>query len=400
MAVVRVEDPKMPSPSPGGFALFELGFRPFFLVSALLALLIQPLWLMVWMEWLVLPGYYGAMGWHAHEMLYGYSAAVIAGFLLTAGSNWVGRPMLKGWPLALLVVLWAVARLLPFFPFVAGGVIALVDLLFLPVVALIMLRPVIKAKQWRNIVFPILVFIMAIGNAMVHAEALGWVAGSAMPGWMAGLYVVLLIIALMGGRVIPFFIERGADGARVRKWKGVEVISLATIALLMVSETVAFGSAFSFWLAIVAALAHGVRWWGWLSRPAFKVPLLWVLIGGYGWFVVGLIMLALSMVSDLPVSLAIHAFTVGAIGVLTLGMMARVSLGHTGRLLKAHPLMSWSFALINLAVAVRVLLPLSGVVSAEVVIAGATLLWVAAFAIFVVIYMPILIRPRVDNRPG
>ncbi len=400
MAVVRIEDPKVPSPPSGGFALFELGFRPFFLGSALMALLIQPLWLAVLMGWVALPDYYGEIGWHAHEMLYGYSAAVIAGFLLTAGSNWVGRPMLKGRPLMWLVVLWCAGRLLPFLPFVPDGVVALVDFLFLPLVAVVMLRPVIQVKQWRNIAFPIFVLIMATGNGMVHAEALGLMAGSAMPGWMLGLYVILLIIALMGGRVIPFFIERGAEGARVRKWKGVEVVSLVSIALLMISETVAFASTFSFWIAIVAAIANGVRWLGWLSRPAFKVPLLWVLIGGYGWFVVGLIMLPLSMVSDLPVSLAIHAFTVGAIGVLTLGMMARVSLGHTGRLLKAHPLMSWSFALINLAVAVRVLLPLPALMPLELTVAGASLLWVAAFLVFVVIYTPILIRPRVDNRPG
>ncbi len=398
MAVVRIEDPKVPSPSAGGFALFELGFRPFFLGAGLMALLIQALWLAVLMGWVASPDYYGEIGWHAHEMLYGYSAAVIAGFLLTAGSNWVGKPMLKGRPLMWLVVLWCAGRLLPLFPFVAHWMIALVDFLFLPVVAVVMLRPVIKVKQWRNIAFPVFVLMMAIGNAMVHAEALGLADGSAMPGWMLGLYVILLIIALMGGRVIPFFIERGAEGARVRKWKGVEVVSLASIAVLMISETVAFGSAFSFWAALVAALANAVRWVGWLSRPAFKVPLLWVLIAGYGWLVVGLLMLPLSMVSDVSVSLPIHAFTVGAIGVLTLGMMARVSLGHTGRVLKAHPLMSWSFALINLAVAVRVGLPLVG--AAEIAVAGATLLWLAAFLIFVVIYAPILIRPRVDNRPG
>ncbi len=398
MAVVRIEDPKVPSPSAGGFALFELGFRPFFLGAGLMALLVQALWLAVLMGWVASPDYYGEIGWHAHEMLYGYSAAVIAGFLLTAGSNWVGKPMLKGRPLMWLVVLWCAGRLLPLFPFVAHWMIALVDFLFLPVVAVVMLRPVIKVKQWRNIAFPVFVLMMAIGNAMVHAEALGLADGSAMPGWMLGLYVILLIIALMGGRVIPFFIERGAEGARVRKWKGVEVVSLASIAVLMISETVAFGSTFSFWAALVAALANAVRWVGWLSRPAFKVPLLWVLIAGYGWLVVGLLMLPLSMVSDMSVSLPIHAFTVGAIGVLTLGMMARVSLGHTGRVLKAHPLMSWSFALINLAVAVRVGLPLVG--AAEIAVAGATLLWLAAFLIFVVIYAPILIRPRVDNRPG
>ena len=398
MAVVRIEDPKVPSPSAGGFALFELGFRPFFLGAGLMALLVQALWLAVLMGWVASPDYYGEIGWHAHEMLYGYSAAVIAGFLLTAGSNWVGKPMLKGRPLMWLVVLWCAGRLLPLFPFVAHWMIALVDFLFLPVVAVVMLRPVIKVKQWRNIAFPVFVLMMAIGNAMVHAEALGLADGSAMPGWMLGLYVILLIIALMGGRVIPFFIERGAEGARVRKWKGVEVVSLASIAVLMISETVAFGSTFSFWAALVAALANAVRWVGWLSRPAFKVPLLWVLIAGYGWLVVGLLMLPLSMVSDMSVSLPIHAFTVGAIGVLTLGMMARVSLGHTGRVLKAHPLMSWSFALINLAVAVRVGLPL--VWAAEIAVGGATLLWLAAFLIFVVIYAPILIRPRVDNRPG
>lgn len=395
MAVIRIDEPRS---SQNGFALFDLGFRPFFLAAALFAVLLPVVWIFVLMGYLSLPAYYGEVGWHAHEMLFAYAAAVVAGFLLTAASNWVGSPILKGKPLAALLGLWVLARLLPLVAFVPPWCVALVDVLFLPVLALCLLRPIFKIKQWRNIAFPILVFVMAVGNALVHAEALAISEGTAATGLTIGLYVVLFVIALMAGRVVPFFVERGAEGAKTRKWKLVEVLSLLSVGLLGLSEIFAPGSTLSLWLAIIAACAHSVRWFGWLSLAAFRVSLLWVLLGGYFWFVLGLVLLVVAGLTEVPKSLAIHAFTAGGIGVLTLGMMARVSLGHTGRLLKVSALITWAFALINAAVAIRVFLPMFNVLAYEAVLAVATSLWVLAFTLFLVIYTPILIRPRVDSQ--
>ncbi len=399
MALVRLDDPRPPaSEPPSGFALFNLGFRPFFLASGIVAVVLVLEWVAVMTGAVELPRYYGQVLWHAHEMVYGYSVGVIAGFLLTAGSNWVGRPLLKGAPLAALFLLWCAGRLLPLL--LSGELVALVDLLFLPLLALIMLGPIVRLRQWRNIAFPVALLFMALGNAMVHAEALGWIEGSGRPGILLGLYVVVVIIALMGGRVIPFFVERGAEGAVVRKWRWLEAASIVAIVFVAVVEVVAPEARIATLAALVAALLHGLRLWGWSSRPALRVPLLWVLLYGYGWLVAGLALVALSKVTQVPASLALHAFTVGAIGVLTVGMMARVSLGHTGRPLRPHALMSWSFALLNLAVVARVLLPLTGMVPYPSTVALAALLWVAGFAIFLVIYTPILIRPRIDGRPG
>ena len=396
MAVIPITEPGPPAK---GFALFDLGFRPFFLAAALLAVMIQPLWLAAVMGYLTLPDYFGATGWHAHEMIFGYSSAVIAGFLLTAGGNWTGQVLAKGGMLTALVLLWLAPRILIFVPAVPSELVAVLDLLFLPILALLLLRPIIKIKQWRNIAFPVLLILMAGGNLLIHAQALGWSESTAEAGLLLALYVIVLVIVLMAGRVVPFFIERGAQGARVRKWKWVEVISIASIVVLLPAELVWPDSISYQAVVAVAAVSHGIRWWGWLSRPAWRVPLLWVLIGGYFWVVAGLVLLLAATLSEIPKSLALHAFTVGGIGVLTLGMMARVSLGHTGRMLQPHPAMAWSFALINLAVVFRVLLPTVEIFPYEADVALATAVWEAAFLIFLVIYTPILIQPRVDGRP-
>jgi uncharacterized protein involved in response to NO len=403
MAVIRIEEPRSTQP-PKGLAPFALGFRPFFLLAGVAAVVLMLLWLLIYSGLVALPAYYHRSwygnSWHAHEMVFGYTVAVVAGFLLTATRNWTDRPTISGTPLMLLALLWLAGRLLPFVPGISFAVVALVDVLFLPLLALALFIPIVRVKQWHNIIFPLLALLMASGNLLFHYELFGLMSGGVRMGLVLGVYVVLLLIVIMGGRVIPFFVARGAAGAKTRSWRLIEGLSIATLALLALTELLLPNTIVIAAIAVVAALVHGIRLAGWCSRAALRVTLLWVLLLGYGWLVIGFVLLALAAPLELPRTLAWHAFTVGAIGVLTIGMMARVALGHTGRLLQPHWLMGYAFALVNLAALVRVIVVLlwPGHYQLLVVIAG--MLWCFGFALFVVIYAPILMRPRVDGKPG
>lgn len=403
MAMIRIEEPRSAPPAKG-IAPFALGFRPFFLLAGIAAVALIMLWLLIYEGVLPLPDYYHRSwygnSWHAHEMVFGYAVAVVAGFLLTAARNWTDRPTITGTPLMLLALLWLAARLLPFVPGVPFAVVALVDVLFLPLLALALFIPIVRVKQWHNIIFPLLALVMASGNLLFHYELFGLMSGGVRLGLVLGIYVVLLLIVIMAGRVVPFFIERGAAGAKTRRWPLIEKLSIATLVLLALTELFLPDAVAIAAVAAVAAAVHAIRLAGWCSRAAMRVTLLWVLLLGYGWLVTGLVLLALAAPFELPRSLAWHAFTVGAIGVLTLGMMARVALGHTGRMMQPHWLMGYAFALLNLAALLRVIIVVLWPGHYELLVVMAGVLWTLGFALFVVIYAPILLRPRVDGRPG
>jgi len=225
------------------------------------------------------------------------------------------------------------------------------------------------------------------------------VHGSARAGTYLAVDFILLAIVIMGGRVIPFFTERGLPPGFVhREWPLVERVAPLSVVLLALSD--------AFWpqpyvlgaAATLAAMANGWRLYGWYTGGIWRVSLLWVLHLAYGWLVLGFALKALAALDVFAPLQALHALTIGAIGGMTLGMMARVSLGHTGRNLIAAPAMAWAFALVNLATLVRVFLPL--LVPYPLTIALAAALWVVAFALFAWLYVPMLLRARVDGQPG
>lgn len=403
MAVIKIEEPRRAAP-PRGLAPFALGFRPFFLLAGVAAVLLVLLWVFIYEGLARPPAYYDRSwygnSWHAHEMLFGYTVAVVAGFLLTAARNWTDRPTLSGTPLMLLALLWLAARLLPFVPGVPFGLVALVDVLFLPLLAFALVIPIVRVKQWHNIIFPLLALLLGIANLLFHYELSGLMSGGVRIALVLGIYIVLLLIVIMAGRVIPFFIERGAPGAKTRSWPLIERLSIVSLVALAVAELLLAQAWLIAMVAAAALLIHGVRLAGWCSRLALRVPLLWVLLLGYGWLVAGLALLMLAAPLELPRSLAWHAFTAGAIGVLTIGMMARVALGHTGRPMQPHWLMVYAFALINLAAFVRVIAAMLWPGHYPLLVALSGVLWGAGFVLFVAIYAPILLRPRVDGRPG
>lgn len=383
-----------------GYAPLALGFRPFFLVAGVAALLLIGVWLAVYRGALGLPVYYDAITWHGHEMVFGYTVAVIAGFLLTAVRNWTNVPTATGTALALLVLLWLAGRIAPLLPAVVPRwLIAAIDLAFLPALAVALSTPLLRAPQARQLVFLPLLIALAVMNLLVHLQMLGATLATARTGLYVAVDVVMIVITVIGGRVIPFFTQRGA-GTTPRTWVAVEWLVAAATVGVAIADLAGAPPAIFAAIALLAAGAHAVRLAGWYDARIWGVPLLWVLHLGYAWLVAGFALRALAALGLVIPWVGLHALTVGAIGVLTLGMMTRVTLGHTGRLLRASRPMAVAFALINAAAVVRALVPaaLPASYAGTVLVAG--VLWVAAFAIFVVVHAPMLVQARVDGAPG
>ena len=383
------------------FTLFALGFRPFFLMAGIFAVILMALWAGAFVTNRPLTTYYGMTGWHSHEMIFGYACAVIAGFLLTAVRNWTGMETAKGPPLAGLSALWLAGRIMPFFPgALPSWLIALVDLLFLPALALSLAIPLVRGGQKRNLFFIPLLGAFALADLLVHLELFGFAYGSARAGNFLALDLIILLIVIMGGRVIPFFTERALSGVSPKRWRWLEWTSIASVIAFMLAELFLPGSIPAGVMAGLAAASNGLRLAGWYTKRFWAVPLLWVLHLGYAWVVVGFCLKTLAVLDLVLPQLTLHAFTVGGIGVLTLGMMARVSLGHTGRPLKAAGPVAFAFALINLAAVLRGIVPIIFPYWLLQLAALSGGLWILSFLIFVVIYTPILISPRVDGLPG
>jgi len=381
--------------------LFALGFRPFFLAAAIFAVGLMAQWVLTFVGNREFANYYGAIGWHSHEMIFGYAVAVIAGFLLTAVRNWTDVQTAAGASLAGLTALWFVARLIPFFPGAfPPWLIAVVDIAFLPVLAVALSIPLLRSGQRGNLIFLPLLGALALANFLVHLELTGYTEGSARAGTFLALNLIILLIVIMGGRVIPFFTERALAGVIPKRRPAIEWLSPASATAFVITDLLLPNSMLAGGLAALAAVSNGIRLIGWYTNRFWRVPLLWVLHLGYAWVVVGFCLNALAAIGLISLQFIVHAFTVGGISVLTLGMMARVSLGHTGRPLKAARPVVVAFVLVNLAAVLRGILPIVFPQWLPQLVALSGGLWVAAFSLFFLIYFPILTQPRIDGRPG
>lgn len=374
---------------------FTLGFRPFFLLAGPGACILLLLWLGVWFSKIPPQAYYPGASWHGHEMIFGFAVAVLAGFLLTAAHNWTGQPTIHGKPLAALSALWLAGRILPFCTsFVPPVVIALVDCLFLPCLALGLAIPIMRIAMWRNIGFPLLLMAMASVNALMHAHILGEQGLNAYQALNTATDIILLIIVWIFGRIYPFFASRVLPNAPIKTWPVIEFLSIITMIALIfgryASPEILKGT------AMAAALIHSIRLFGMHAPAIWRVPLIWVLWTGYLWLIIAFICEALGQ----PVTVTRHAYTIGAIGVLTLGMMARVSIGHTGRKLVSSPMITFMFVLTNLAAAVRVFGPLIHPASFMSQVAISGFFWTLTFFLFTIVFVPILAKPRPDGKPN
>ncbi|MEJ1437673.1 MAG: NnrS family protein [Candidatus Sedimenticola sp. (ex Thyasira tokunagai)] len=393
-------EPSKPSLPHQGPAILALGFRPFFSVAGLAAVILLGVWLIAWSGQLSLPTYYGFIGWHSHEMLFGYTPAIIAGFLLTAVRNWTGVTPPIGRPLAGLVALWLAGRIAPLlYGIVPEMVIAITDLLFLPAIALAIKPALWQGKQKINRIFVPLLLVMAVANLLVHLQALG-LSNSAAQGSDMMLYLIVFLIVMIGGRVLPFFTQAVIPGHKAVSRQPVEITATISLAALVLVQPLYPEPWLIAILAAISAIAQLVRLAGWHHPQVWRSPILWVLYSGFCWIIIGLVLTAVAPTGVAPANLAKHALTVGGVGVLTLGMIARVSLGHTGRPIQPGKLMGIAFILLNLAALCRVFGPLllPYLYTLWIDVSGG--LWILCFLVFCAIYLPILWRPRVDGAPG
>jgi len=393
---LKIEEPPRPAP-PRGFALWHLGFRPFYLLASVFAALSILLWALQSTGHLAAPYLPGPL-WHAHEMLFGFTLAVVVGFLFTAGQNWSGLPMPSGAPLAALAALWLGARVLVLTPW--GWASALANTAFPLAAAAALAIPFVRAGNRRNYFFVGLLVLLAAATLAVHLNQLGALPLPAWAGIQLALDIVLFILCVMGGRVIPMFTNNGVPGAGARRQPFVEKAALGSVLALLAADALQVPPWLLALVAAVAACAHLARWLLWHPWTTLRTPLVWVLHLAYGWIPVHLALRALAAPGWVTSSAATHALTVGAIGGLVIGMMTRTARGHTARTLRADAWDTGAYLLVAAAACVRVLLPLAAPALTLHAILCSGLLWSAGFTIYSVRYFTVLTRPRLDGKPG
>ncbi len=385
-----------------GPALLSAGFRPFFLGAAIWAAAAIPLWLCAYADGLVLPTHLAPAVWHAHEMIFGFAAATVAGFLLTAIPNWTGRLPLQGWPLALLVALWTLGRIAVLISAEVGALAAAVaDLSFPAVFFAVVAREILAGKNWRNLPVLAALALLLAANLLVHLDAVG-LASTAQLGNRLGLATLLMLISLVGGRIVPSFtrnwLAKMRPGISVPMPEGrFDLAVMAVTGAALLAWTAAPEAAATSWALLAAGIAVAARLSRWRGIRTAREPLLAILHLGYGWLALGLVVLGVNGIHEvLPASAALHAVTVGAVGTMTLAMMTRATLGHTGQKLTAGPGSIAIYALVTIAAALRVLAPVDGDAYTPALVV-ASFAWTGAFGLFAVVYGRLLALPLVHR---
>ncbi len=401
---LQIEDPNARPAQ--GFAFFSAGFRPFFPFAGLSAAVTVLIWLMQFygLGSLNLP--YDPMLWHAHEMVFGFASAVLAGFLLTAVPNWTGLDHVEGSSLKTLFFIWLAGRL----AFLAAGIlpdwlVMLCDLSFIPILIIFVLPPIVQAGNSRNYIFLPLIAAFWATNIFSHL-GLALNVSIALAGLHAGIYVALCLIALVGGRVIPSFTSNALRMAGQPSETSTPPLldrwAMPIIALCGAFDVFLPGTIATAVVMLFAAGWHFVRMAKWRSFATFKQPLVWVLHVGYVFLPLGLALRGLSaFVPAIPPSAALHMMTLGAVGCMAIAIMSRAALGHSGRALKPSPITVLAYVLIISAALIRALTPIIAPglqTTYGMGISGG--LWSAGWLLFFAVYLPIAIKPRPDGRPG
>ncbi len=391
-------------PPVGRFALFYLGFRPFFLLASLGATLLGAAWLLA----LTLPAAFhsawpNAALWHGHEMVFGFGFAVITGFLLTAIRNWTGFQTLHRWPLAILAGLWLAAR---YANMIEGGLIwaFVFDALFGLGAASAITAPIIKARQWKQMGLISKVWLLTLTNMVSYGftASLQW----SQAAILFGLLLIVAVLLTMIHRVLPFFIEKAAHMKQSRllqldRFEHTQKWNLVLFLLFSISWLLWPHSGFTAATAALLALLNGRILIHWADRVVLNEALLWSLWGGYAFVVLGFLLVATSIFIPPTAWLAVHAFGAGAMGLTTLGMMIRVTLGHTGRnVFEPGPLATGLLALVLIAGLLRTLGPLLLPYRYTQIMEFALVFWVLSFGLFTLLYAPMWLKPRVDGRYG
>jgi uncharacterized protein involved in response to NO len=365
-----------------------------------------------WLAWLAIHTFGGALRWttivepvhlwHAHEMIFGFAAAAIAGFLLTAVPNWTGTLPRQGWPLAVLFGLWCAGRVamwvsaaLPLW------LVSAIDFAFLPALGLVIARQLAVSPARHNVLLVSVIGVLAAANGWYHLDRLGLTSAGMVESVRFGVHLLIVMVAVIGGRVVPSFtrnvLARRGAGARLPVLRprlnltGNALVALTAALVILPAPDGLRGA-----VALAAGIANGLRLAGWRGQDTLSEPLLWVLHLGYLWLVAGLLLSGISLLTGwISEAAALHGLSAGAVGTMVLAIMTRASLGHTGRPLVAQPPVAFAYLLVSIAAVLRVFGPAVAPAYYGEIMVLAALGWVAAFTIFSMIYAPILLRPRV-----
>ena len=378
-------------------SLFNLGFRPFFLGAGIYGVITMLIW------WLQYSGLVSSVvltpAWHAHEMIFGYTLAVIAGFLLTSVRSWTGLNTASGDGLFVLFCLWAMARVgntLGYYQIAAGC-----DLAFMLVFGWCAVYPIVKVRQWRQTAIVGIIAVLFIANSLYYAGQLRIVSHGMSLGNTLGFYIIVGLILVMAGRMVPFFTERGvSEPVDLPKRPWLEVGNLIAYGMFVLMTLVGTTREFTSSIALLLFVLNAARLSSWYTRGIWQKPLLWSLFLAYGFITLGFLLHALLYFGWFNIFIPVHCLAVGGIGLMTMSMMARISLGHTGRSIHELPSpMVVAFSFLFIATITRVLLPIVNPENYLLWIQSSQILWIVSFVIFLLVYAPVLVRPRIDNQP-
>jgi uncharacterized protein involved in response to NO len=386
-------------------ALWGYGFRPFFLGAGVLAALIIPWWAGALAWGLPLETSWPPSLWHGHEMLFGFIAAAIAGFLLTAVPSWTGARGFTGWPLILLSTIWGLGRVAAatssLWP---ADAVAGLDLLFLPGLTALVIRPLVRARNRNTPLLAVLAVLWATDIAfywgLFHRDT-----ALARHALLIGIDIVLLLVTVIGGRIVPAFTsaalkQRGLSSP-MRVWSPMTPLAVVAMLAVIAVDLVKLESPAAGVVAALAALTQGLRLAQWQSQRTLRIPIVWVLHLGYLWLVLGFALKALALLAGAAfASFYLHALTIGAATTMIMAVMTRASLGHTGRPLVATRRTAYAYGLLTAAAAVRVFGPVFEFLPYTGTVLLAAALWTAAFVLFLSVYAPVLLSPRLDGKPG
>ncbi|WP_290813809.1 NnrS family protein, partial [Ferrovibrio sp.] len=376
----------------------------FFLFAGLQASVYILLWVAAWFFGMPLAMAPKPELWHGHAMVFGFASAALAGFLLTAVPNWTETPPVRGWRLGMLAGLWLAARILALWPgAIEAGVFTLADLAFWPLLASLVGPGILRRNAKRNGVFVVILAALFLADLGWHLEALG-VGQFGHAGLYGALGLFALMVAIIGGRIVPAFTVNGMRAAGrpmqivPRPW--LDRCALFTLAAGLIAELAAAPAGLQAALFAIAALLHLRRFLLWQFWRTWRVPLIWSLHLGYAWLVIGIALKALAALDLIPLKVAPHALGAGCVGMMVLAVMTRASLGHSGRPLVAPASAVAAYGLVGLGAAGRVAAAFDLGAMTYWLTAGAGILWATGFLVFVIGYLPILVKPRADGRPG
>jgi len=383
---------------PKGWPLLRLGFRPFYIGGALAAALLVPLWVAIFLGMLPWQTAVPGLLWHAHEMLFGFAVAIVVGFLMTAGKTWTGLATPRGPLLGAFALLWLAARLAGL-----GGttlLYALLDVLFLPLIAVIFASLLLRSKNYRNLPLALILLLLAAANGVFHLAVNGWLDMAPMRPLHAALALITMIECVVAGRVIPAFTMSANPGLKLVASSWVERLALGLTAVgLLLWVLLPSG-----WLAtgvlVAAAVAQLWRFLGWRTGLTLGKPIVWILHFAYAWIPLVFLMLALAQVGLLSVSAGVHALGLGATGGLIIGMVTRTARGHTGQSLKISWVEALAYVLVMVAAFSRLLASLLPPTYFAAFLVSAAATWTFAFLIYLWKYTPWLLQTRLDGKDG